>query len=277
MAFDFYKLQSSPKVESFKNVSFFGFFTCLITFILAFLFKDYLINLLMYLETKSNTNIFEFHLILFLLFVFVSLPVLWGYIICVFTCSYVYAFYTGFLLVFVYSSMGMTISFFICRYMFYDYANTTVQRFAYLKAFCAVIQNQDKGYKIVFLSRLMPLPFGLVNALFAVADINYFKYILASVVGLIPGNLILCYIGSTLKSMSDVLVNQKTAKTATFVFVVQIIIAFGVMYYILNAAKLEMHLHLNKDNNSDKTTSDLASMKIENVNLLNQSEQQETV
>lgn len=62
--------------------------------------------------------------------------------------------------------------------------------------------------------------------------------------GLVPTQLILCYIGSTLKSMSDVLSNDSTARTASFVFVVQLIVAFAAMYYILNAAKKELDKHI---------------------------------
>jgi protein maelstrom len=104
----------------------------------------------------------------------------------------------------------MTISFFICRYMFKDFTNNTVKNIAYLRAIFNLIQSNESGYKIVFLSRLMPLPFGLANALFAVTDVDFFIYILASVIGLVPSQLILCYMGSTLKSMSDVLANEKT-------------------------------------------------------------------
>jgi len=106
-------LKNDPEIKTFrvKNVSFFGFFTCLATFVLAFLFKDYLINLLNYLEIKSNTNIFEFHLILLFLFVCVSLPILWGYLICVLICAFVYSFMLGFILVVIYSGKKIVISF----------------------------------------------------------------------------------------------------------------------------------------------------------------------
>lgn len=92
----------------------------------------------------------------------------------------------------------------------------------------------------------MPIPFGLANTLFAVTEVNFKIYILASVVGLIPSQLILCYMGSTLKSMSDVLANEKTAQTAYFVFLVQLVIAIVVLYYILSLAKQELEKHLNK-------------------------------
>lgn len=83
---------------------------------------------------------------------------------------------------------------------------------------------------------------------------------MASIVGLMPTQLILCYIGSTLKSMSDVLSNDSTARTASFVFIVQLIIAIAAMYYILNAAKKELDKHIIGDNASSVTSSSSSSI-----------------
>jgi protein maelstrom len=246
------QLESLKKAKNFsyKNFTYFGLISCLVTLVLAFLFKDYLVTILSYLEAKSSSNLIEFHFILLLLYIGVSLPILWGYLICILICSYVYSFLNGFILVVFYSGIGMGISFFICRYMFYDCAHQRVKSIAYLQAISTVIESNDKGFQIIFLSRIMPIPFGLVNTLFSVTDVQFKKYMLASLVGLMPTQLILCYMGSTLKSMSDVLVNEETAKTASLVLIVQLIIAIGAMYYILNAAKTELDKHLIKTNNA---------------------------
>ena len=63
--------------------------------------------------------------------------------------------------------------------------------------------------------------------------------------------------GSTLKSMSDVLANESTAKTATFVFFIQLVIAIGVMFYILQAARNELNQHI--ENSSNKFSSEISS------------------
>jgi protein maelstrom len=238
------------KKMSIKNFSYFGLITCLASIVLAFLFKDSLIYLLTYLEQKSTTNIVEFHLIVIILFICVSLPILWGYLVCVIICSFVYGLFYGFLIVCLYSTIGMAVSFFVCRYMFYECAHQRVQSVAYLRAISTVIESKDKGFQIIFLSRLMPIPFGLANTVFAVTDVCFRKYLLASIIGLVPSHVILCYMGSTLKSMTDVLVNENTAKTAYLVFVVQMIIAVLVMYYILKAAKHELNKHLDETSSS---------------------------
>jgi hypothetical protein len=123
----------------------------------------------------------------------------------------------------------------------------------------------------------MPIPFGLANALFAVTEVNFKIYILASVVGLIPSQLILCYMGSTLKSMSDVLANEKTAQTAYFVFVVQLIIAVVVLYYILNLAKQELEKHLNKNPGCCTINSDLDHVITEDKEALIKAESIQSV
>lgn len=94
----------------------------------------------------------------------------------------------------------------------------------------------------------MPLPFGLANLAFAITKVNFVTYILSSMVGLMPSQLVLCYVGSTLKSMSDVLANERTTNTASFVFFLQVITAFFVMYYIISAARLEMQKHIDSNN-----------------------------
>lgn len=231
-------------VSNYMNVSFFGIFTCLLTLVLAFMFKEYLINLLTYLEEKSTSNILEFHVILILLYILMSLPVLSPYLICVLISSYVYGFFCSVPLVIMYTVIGMTFSFYMCRYMFAEYAHSKVKSILYLHAICSLIQSNEKGYKIIFLSRLMPLPFGLANFAFAITDVNFLTYLISSIIGLLPSQIILCYVGSTLKSMSDVIVNASTAKTAWLVFIIQLIIACFVMLWILNMAKVELNKHI---------------------------------
>ena len=51
------------------------------------------------------------------------------------------------------------------------------------------------AFKLVLLSRLTPLPFGLMNAFFAVSEVSNCDYILASVLGLLPTQAINAYIG----------------------------------------------------------------------------------
>lgn len=214
-------------------------------FCIGFVFKKNLAFLLEYLDSKSRTNILEFHLIFLTLFLSVSLPFLWAYIICVLALSYLYTFLYGFVFVVFYSAIGMTFSFYVCRHVLYKCARQRIDKISYLLAISKLIEENEKGFRIIFLSRLTPIPFGLSNTLFALSGVNYRKFIIASFTGLIPTQLILCYTGSKLKSMSDVMVNDRSAKTASFIFLVEIVIAISLMSYIINSARIELNRHLN--------------------------------
>jgi hypothetical protein len=73
-------------------------------------------------------------------------------------------------------------------------------------------------------------------------------------------------------NFKDVLENENTAKTASLVFLFQLIVAVGVMYYILNAAKNELDKHLiNKITNKSITNESIneAETHAQNENFLN--------
>jgi protein maelstrom len=223
---------------------------CLITFvgtlISTFGFKHNLPAILGYLEAISS-NYFIFNLILILLYILVSLPFLWGYTICILICSYIYSFIYGFLLTSFYSAIGMTISFYVCRYHISKCAYSTINS-KYIHTLVHIIESQN-GFKVIILSRLVPLPFGLANTLFALTNVGYLKYILSSCLGLIPSQLLTCYMGSTLKSLSDaLLVDSKTAKTATIIFIGQFIFIFIFMFYLFKLARAEFEKQLNSIN-----------------------------
>jgi uncharacterized membrane protein YdjX (TVP38/TMEM64 family) len=115
----------------------------------------------------------------------------------------------------------------------------------------------------------MPLPFGLANFAFAITRVDFFTYLTSSMIGLLPSQIILCYVGSTLKSMSDVIVNASTAKTAWLVFIVQLIIACFVMLWILNMAKLELNkqISINEIDKAESGTHNGNGSKIDSSDL----------
>jgi protein maelstrom len=232
--------------QSSLKFSAIGIFMCFATFVLAILFKDYFINLLVYFEDISK-NYFLVNFILCILFILVSLPIVWGYTLCMLICSYIYSFLFGLLLVIVYSGVGMTISFYICRSVSNKLQcsrfNSYNLQARYLNVLVTIIEGPHR-VKIVLLSRLVPLPFGLTNSIFSVTNVRFFDYIFASIIGLIPTQILTCYVGSTFKSMKDAL-NSNTAHEAYFILAVQIVVAVVLMVFMLKLAKIEFNKQLN--------------------------------
>ena len=236
----FIKVQNDIKFKRKALTIFFVLFSCAT---LSYVFKGHLLILLAYLQKKSDTN--EFHLVMTILFTFVSLPIVWaGYSVCILTCALIFSFFHGFVLVVIYTFTGMTFSFFVCRYLLRDWSNKFIHNMAYIKVISSIVESDEKGFRVIFLSRLVPIPFGITNCVFSSTKIKYEKFILASSLGLIPSQLVMCYIGSSIKSLTDES-NDTTYRLTLIIFFVQLSIAVGLMYYVLNMAKNELDLHLN--------------------------------
>lgn len=97
-----------------------------------------------------------------------------------------------------------------------------------------------RAFKVVLLARLTPIPFGLQNTIFGVSNVQPRAYHVATLLGLFPAQLINVYIGSSLRSMHDVLHNQNTALTSYAVFAVQIIIGAVLMTWVIQKARKEL-------------------------------------
>ncbi|XP_010860502.1 PREDICTED: transmembrane protein 64 [Bison bison bison] len=83
------------------------------------------------------------------------------------------------------------------------------------------------GLKVVALARLTPIPFGLQNAVFSITDLSLPNYLVASSAGLLPTQLLNSYLGTTLRTMEDVIAEQSAS--GYFVFCLQVSLsAFGI-------------------------------------------------
>lgn len=93
------------------------------------------------------------------------------------------------------ATIGATLAFLIARYL----ARQAIsKRFAKNEKFKAIDQAIGKqGWKMIGLLRLSPLiPFNLSNYLYGLTAIELVPYILASVVGMLPGTMLYVYLGA---------------------------------------------------------------------------------
>ena len=132
--------------------------------VLIILARSHLSQLLTLLE---NLPWFESFVVFIFLFTLISFPFGFGYIILNMVAGYLYGFLRGQIVVMVSVTIGFTISFFLCRIWFQEYAKRIVTSNA-LQAIMRVVEGKN-GVKVITLTRLTPIPFGLQNALFAVS------------------------------------------------------------------------------------------------------------
>ncbi|XP_006775264.1 PREDICTED: transmembrane protein 64 [Myotis davidii] len=64
------------------------------------------------------------------------------------------------------------------------------------------------------------------------------SYLLASSAGLLPTQLLNSYLGTTLRTMEDVIAEQTVS--GYVVFCLQVIISIGLMFYVVHRAQVEL-------------------------------------
>ena len=134
--------------------------TCFVVVICRDLIKDILVWL-------ASVHIGVSVVIFLLLFVVVSYPMAWGMILLMIACGYLYGYIFGPLVVELCSACGIAVAQVTMKTM----CRSFIIRKFYNEKMTAVINvvGGKHGFKVVALTRLTPIPFGLQNSLFSVS------------------------------------------------------------------------------------------------------------
>jgi uncharacterized membrane protein YdjX (TVP38/TMEM64 family) len=102
---------------------------------------------------------------------------------------------TGFLVVLVGANLGALCAFLLARTLLRGKVAKCAQANVKFRSLDRAVGNQ--GFKMVFLSRLSPVfPFNLLNYLLGLTAISTTAYILANLIGMLPGIFLYVYIGA---------------------------------------------------------------------------------
>ncbi|XP_067567907.1 transmembrane protein 64 [Pseudorca crassidens] len=199
------------------------------------LVRRYLQHLLLWVESLDSL----LGVLLFVVgFIVVSFPCGWGYIVLNVAAGYLYGFVLGMGLMVVGVLIGTFIAHVVCKRLLTAWVTARIQSSEKLSAVIRVVEG-GSGLKVVALARLTPIPFGLQNAVFSITDLSLPNYLMASSVGLLPTQLLNSYLGTTLRTMEDVIAEQSVS--GYFVFCLQIIISIGLMFYVVHRAQVELN------------------------------------
>ncbi|XP_075776532.1 transmembrane protein 64 isoform X1 [Pelodiscus sinensis] len=171
-------------------------------------------------------------------FIVVSFPCGWGYILLNVAAGYLYGFVLGMGLMVLGVLIGTFIAHVACKKLLARWVLARIQGSEKLSAVIRVVEG-GSGLKVVALARLTPVPFGLQNAVFSITDLSLPNYLMASSVGLLPTQLLNSYLGTTLRTMEDVIAEQSVS--GYFVFTLQIVISIGLMFYVVHRAQVELN------------------------------------
>jgi uncharacterized membrane protein YdjX (TVP38/TMEM64 family) len=116
---------------------------------------------------------------------------------------------TGFFVVLVGANLGALCAFLLARTLLRGKVTKWVEGNAKFRSLDRAIGSQ--GFKMVFLSRLSPaFPFNLLNYLLGLTAVRTGSYVVANLLGMLPGILLYVYIGATAR---DALAGQTDGST----------------------------------------------------------------
>ncbi|XP_072532024.1 transmembrane protein 64 [Salminus brasiliensis] len=199
------------------------------------LVRQHLKDLLLWVESLDGL---EGALLFVIGLITVSFPCGWGYILLNVAAGYLYGFVLGLGLVMVGVLIGTFVAHVACKRLLAHWVLNRVGNSEQLSAVIRVVEG-GSGLKVVALARLTPIPFGLQNAVFSITDVSLPNYLVASSVGLLPTQLLNSYLGTTLRTMEDVIAEQSIS--GYFVFSLQIFISIGLMFYVVHRAQMELN------------------------------------
>ncbi|CAD7005394.1 transmembrane protein 64 [Ceratitis capitata] len=213
----------------------------------AYLTRDYTKHFLLWIEAQNPWAIVA---ILLVCFVVVSFPIIVGYFVLMLTSGYLFGAIKGLLIVIVGANLGVAVCYWTLR-SFRQYI--PVHRVISNETARAILRviSGPKAFRVVLFTRLTPIPFGVQNLIFAISTINPSAYHTASLIGLLPAQIINAYLGSTLRSMQEVLNNHGTAVTGYISFGVEVICGVALMVWVIQKARKELTQTLLSDPNNE--------------------------
>ena len=198
--------------------------------------REYIVFILMYIE---KTNLWVSFGIFCLLYTIVAFPMTWGYILLNIAAGYLYGGLLGIATVLFCATLGITVAHFTMKTCLRQMVMSKLTNPS-MQATVKVVDSEN-GSKIVFLSRLTPIPFGLQNALYAMSNIGYFQYIFASIAGMLPSQGMHVYMCTTFRSMEEVLSSSSGTTPATYIiFAVQLSMIVVLFTYVIHRARMEL-------------------------------------
>jgi uncharacterized membrane protein YdjX (TVP38/TMEM64 family) len=128
-------------------------------------------------------------------------------------------------------ALGAAGGFSLSRWFLRNEISTRLRKRATFYAIDTAIEKE--GWKIVILLRLCPIPFGLANYLYGLTAVRFRPYLIASVIGSLPGLLLFCELGSAGKAGFEAIASGHLGNSASELVVLGISIASTLCAIIL--------------------------------------------
>lgn len=175
-------------------------------------YRDFLIN---FVDRYWILSII-IYVLTYILVIILALP---GVAVMTFTGGVLFPFRYAFGLIMFASIIGALINFVTGRYFFKDFFKRTFN-----KSITKINKRIETGsLRNLLILRSIPIfPYAMVNYAFAISDISMIKFFLVTIVGKIPGTLIIIYAGMNLAEVD----NAKDLYSPQVIFAIVLLLAF---------------------------------------------------
>lgn len=156
----------------------------------------------------------------------------------------------GTLIVWPTASAAATLAFVVGRFFARDWV---AERVARRPRFAAVDRAVGhRGFRIVILLRLSPLfPFNFLNFALGVTSLKLRHYVLASILGMLPGTIMYVYLGSLVKSATELASGRPSPGTAgSALYWIGLVATAAVAVLLARIARRELRKALDGDGDS---------------------------
>jgi uncharacterized membrane protein YdjX (TVP38/TMEM64 family) len=100
------------------------------------------------------------------------------------------------------STLGAAAGFLFSRYVARERVAARLNRNPSFASIDGAIHRE--GWKIVAMLRMCPLPFGVSNYAYGLTSVPFWHYLAATVIGMLPGETVFVFLGTTGRRMGDV-------------------------------------------------------------------------
>jgi uncharacterized membrane protein YdjX (TVP38/TMEM64 family) len=97
---------------------------------------------------------------------------------------------------------GSILGFWSCRVLCKGWFQRKINESPTLQAFMHTMES--KGFYLILIMRMAPIPFGVQNGLFSVSNVSVMSFSVATIVGLVPEILMLVYMGTTMADLTSI-------------------------------------------------------------------------
>jgi len=143
------------------------------------------------------------------------------------------------------SVTGATCAFLLGRTLLRDWAAKKASGSARARAIEAAVERE--GFKLVLLLRLSPIvPFNLLNYVLSLTSVRLGTYVLASVVGMLPGTALYVYLGSLAPAAAELSSVAQDGGAARTLYVIGLLATVAVVVIGTRAARRALDAELQR-------------------------------